>query len=924
MAATATEAPATQDTWSKAPQPAVGTPAPAPKQYFRGIVKQAMDGGAVVIRGPPRNGPPAERILALTNIDAPKLGRRPTPSQAATEDEPYAWEAREYLRKMLVGKSILGHVVHTANREYGVLLLGDDPETAQDVALKMVEEGLAKVRDNCQDEKLLLAQTGAKTEKKGIWSDEKEGHTRNITWEVENPRQLVDKMGGKPVNAVVEHVRDGTTLRVFLLPDFYHITLMMSGVRSPATRLGPEGRPDPAQCEEFAVEAHYFTESRLLQRDVEVILESHNNNNFIGSVVHPAGNIAEALLKEGMAKCVDWSISKVTGGPEKYRAAEKLAKEKKLRIWKNYAPSESTISPKDREMTGKVVEVVNGDALMVKAGKVVKKVHLASIRPPRQEQDDGNRLRQKGFRPLYDIPFMFEAREFLRKKLIGHTVSVHVDYIQPARDATAGEPPFPEKTCCTVQVGGINVAEALVSKGLATVVRYAADNDQRSAHYDDLLQAEEKAKKSSTGLHDKKNIPTHRVSDMTGNLTKCKQFLPFLQRAGRMQGLVEFVASGSRFRVYIPRETCIITFLLGGINCPKGARMLPSGDRIQADPFGEEAALWVKEQVLQREVEIEVESMDKAGNFIGYLFSDNTNLSVALVQEGFANMHFTADRSAYGNMIKNAEDNAKKEKKKIWANYSGEDESEAKEEIEAMTLNEDRKVNYEDVVVTEVTDDAKIYAQHVSDGPAVEKLMDSLREEFTANPPLSGAYQPRRNEMCAAKFEADGQWYRAKVEKIAGGDVIVNYVDYGNKATVAKSKVAALPGSLQTPSGYAKCYSLAMCALAPDEELANMGVAGLKEDLLDKTVKLNTEYRSGGDAHVTIVDSVTKDDIVQGLIQDGLLMVEKKGGRKLAKLQKQYEDAMESAKKQHLNIWRYGDITADDAREFGVAPSGGR
>jgi staphylococcal nuclease domain-containing protein 1 len=55
-----------------------------------------------------------------------------------------------------------------------------------------------------------------------------------------------------------------------------------------------------------------------------------------------------------------------------------------------------------------------------------------------------------------------------------------------------------------------------------------------------------------------------------------------------------------------------------------------------------------------------------------------------------------------------------------------------------------------------------------------------------------------------------------------------------------------------------------------------------------------------------------------GLVQDGLLMVDRKGGRKLAKLQKQYEDAMDFAKKQHLNIWRYGDITEDDAREFGV------
>merc|ERR1712212_219940 len=128
----------------------------------------------------------------------------------------------------------------------------------------------------------------------------------------------------------------------------------MSGVRAPGTRLGPEGRPDPAQCEPFATEAHYFTESRLLQRDVEVILESSNNNNFVGSVIHPAGNIAEALLKEGMAKCVDWSISKVTGGPEKYRAAEKSAKERKVRLWRNYAPATSTVSEKDREFTGKV------------------------------------------------------------------------------------------------------------------------------------------------------------------------------------------------------------------------------------------------------------------------------------------------------------------------------------------------------------------------------------------------------------------------------------------------------------------------------------------------------------------------------------------------------------------------------------------
>jgi len=32
------------------------------------------------------------------------------------------------------------------------------------------------------------------------------------------------------------------------------------------------------------------------------------------------------------------------------------------------------------------------------------------------------------------------------------------------------------------------------------------------------------------------------------------------------------------------------------------------------------------------QVEVQVEAIDKAGNFIGWLFVDNTNLSVALVE----------------------------------------------------------------------------------------------------------------------------------------------------------------------------------------------------------------------------------------------------------------------------------------------------
>merc|ERR1719278_1704205 len=221
---------------------------------------------------------------------------------------------------------------------------------------------------------------------------------------------------------------------------------------------------------------------------------------------------------------------------------------------------------------------------------------------------------------------------------------------------------YPEKICGTVTIGGVNVAEALVSKGLATVVKYKAGDDQRSSHFDDLLSAEDKAKKSAKGMHSTKGNTGRRIADLAGDVNKSKQFLPFLQRAGRMQAVVEFVASGSRFRVYIPRETCVVTLLLAGISCPRASRVFPGSAPMEAEPFGDEAMAHIKDMVLQREVEIEVEAIDKGGNFIGWCFIDNTNLSVALVEEGFASVHVTAERSNYGRLIAIAEDNAKRRK----------------------------------------------------------------------------------------------------------------------------------------------------------------------------------------------------------------------------------------------------------------------
>lgn len=72
--------------------------------------------------------------------------------------------------------------------------------------------------------------------------------------------------------AIVEQVRDGSTVRVrMLMPDGDHqyANIALAGVRCPRLSSKPE-----ETSEAFAEEAKFFTESRLLQRAVRVQLLS--------------------------------------------------------------------------------------------------------------------------------------------------------------------------------------------------------------------------------------------------------------------------------------------------------------------------------------------------------------------------------------------------------------------------------------------------------------------------------------------------------------------------------------------------------------------------------------------------------------------------------------------------------------------------
>ncbi|CAG8809093.1 7183_t:CDS:2, partial [Dentiscutata erythropus] len=284
----------------------------------------------------------------------------------------------------------------------------------------------------------------------------------------------------------------------------------------------------------------------------------------------------------GLAKVVDWSIALVTDGPTKLRAAENSAKEKKLKIWCDYI-TKSKAGGDDHEFEGTVTRIISGDTLCVKVNRtgVEKKLQLSSIRQPKPKDPK---------LPGYN----FEAKEFLRKELIGKTVRVTIDYQKPAVEG------YEARECATIKLGDFNPAEKLLENGLANIIRHKKDDDDRSSCYDELLVAEKKAQTYAKGVHSTKEPPLHRFND-----------------ASEIQNYK-------------------MTFIIGGIRVPR----LGKSSTEKPEPFAAEALEFANRKLLQRDVEIEVENVDKTGGFIGTLWINKTeNYAASLLREGFAKTH---------------------------------------------------------------------------------------------------------------------------------------------------------------------------------------------------------------------------------------------------------------------------------------------
>ncbi|CEF59740.1 LD20211p [Strongyloides ratti] len=870
-------------------------------------VKQVLSGDSIILMGTGDNS--TDMFVCLAYTKAPHLGKAPTESTSGTQDEPFAWECREFVRRRLVGRRVtfIREYIGSNGREFGQIIIGtENLDKCENISESATAAGLMEIKPVKQSnefvEKLLALQEKAKSSKLGKWIDESEHHKhiRNIQWNIQNIQGFVQKYKGTSIKAIIENVRDGSSFRAYISQESAYITFVLSGIKCPAL----------VKKEQYAEEAKLFVEARLLNREIDLIVEGVDNQRIVASIAHRAGNIAVLLLREGYAKCIDWSIGLVTGGAQAYRDAEKVAKERKINVWKDYEGG--TISQSKGQTNGIVVEVGLGDNIMIEngSGNIVK-YYFSSLRPPRMDTQKENNTSSKAFRALYDIPCMYMAREYLRRKLIGKSVKIVVDYIQPKSEQ------FPEKVCGTVYLDKENICELLVKKGFAKVIKHRRDDENRSSQYDTLLAAEKEAESAKVNLWaDNANTMSMRVTELIGDYSRAKQFLPSLQRTTKHSGIIEFVTSGSRYRVFLPKENLVISMALSGITCPRAGR--PGGS--DNEPFGVEAINFAKKIALQHDVEVEIDAIDKTGGFIGQIFvlqkTGNINVAKSLIENGLAYVHSAIDKSRFANEFYAAEESAKKKKLNIWENYV--DENKVVEVAPKENDNSERKQIFKRVVISYVDRATfKIYLQFYDHEKSLVDLMERL--QICAKNSVSQIL-PKRGELCMAKDSQYGKWTRARIDGIRDNKANVFYIDYGNSEILNYNIDNIKPISAEDKAlqQIAREVRLAFVNPPPMDEFGDLSFVALTDILYqEEYIYAALEYKVGKDDYVTLAiddkKAGVKYDVGKKLVSDGYLVtVDDRHEPKFKAVLEEYLNAEQKARREHLNIWRYGDFTGNE------------
>lgn len=429
--------------------------------------------------------------------------------------------------------------------------------------------------------------------------------------------------------------------------------------------------------------------------------------------------------------------------------------------------------------------------------------------------------------------------------------------------------------------------------------------------------------------------------DYSESLQKAKIQASVLQRQKKIPAVVDFVKSGSRFTVLIPRENAKLTFVLSGIRAPRSAR----NPTDKAEPFGQEAHDFATRRCMQRDVEIDVENTDKVGGFIGTLYVNRENFAKLLVEEGLASVHaYSAEQSGSATELFAAEQRAKESHKGMWHDWdpskdapdgSSEEPSEATATTNGTSNGASEpappKKDYRDIVVTHIDPSScRLKIQQVGPGTgALTQLMTSFRA-FHLSPPNCHPlpHPPKAGDLVAARFSQDDEWYRAKVRRNDRDAQLaeVLYLDYGNTELLAWTRLRPLaaPFGLHAlqPQALDAVLSFVQFPSAPEyaaEAAAFLGERTAERRLVARVDRVVSGGEREGGLSVTLFDPERGEGeeeegcLNAEVVGEGWAVVGRKGrgGEEGEGLGRVLREREEEARGGRRGVWEYGDLTED-------------
>ena len=881
------------------------------------LVKGVPSGDSVSLSGNIKKGVeevPEEKQLYLSLVSSPRCASNNNP-----EDEPYGTESRNYLKSLVLGKV----VKYTIDYKVGDKLFGQIFSDNKNINLELVRSGYCKIGFLGKSNESLLkgeyysklqnAENEAKKNKLNIWCDDTEElelHRYRVTsLNDTNFNELFEKCKGTLVNAVIEFVFN-VSLYSLLIKDTHNCYIKASlrfiAVPSKDTVLYRTGKA--------------FIERIALHRDVQVVMHAIDDyGNIIVDIINDSKSLAINILKRGYTKLyISNNIANSRDDITMVKNAQAAAQKEGLRIWKgsklDLGDDEKKISrvktAECSDFEGLCIQVNSGDCFNIKSSTSGEtyRIFMSHIKAPTFGKLNTDEP---------DQPWAWQAKEHLRKILVGKKIRVEFDYTKDIKDKKMN-------FYSVFRSDGskeINVNEELVEHGLVHFSAPRGNDMDISKYLETYSTANTVAKGKKVGLHSTKEPGNPNYSDLiAANPKKKREFINFLTNQKNLHCVVEFVFSATKLKLRIEKNKCMVLFSIQGIKTV-------AKDKNNTDLYNKILATgsdYVNEHFMQREGTCDITHSDKMGNYFGNLYIGGVNVANILLQEGLAVYNPYANTTHAAEYKKN-EKIAIEKKSVIWAHEGvayflkeGESGNSTTSAPSSSKLTEKNIPETIKLRVTDIIDFGTFYCNFMPNNTLtkIETLLDEYDNGVHEALPLEKPI--KKGVYCVARYPEDYRYYRAKITSILKGDKYeVEFIDYGSVALVGEDDLIKMDNSISDIEPQVMICEFAYLKYSKNSrkkavkaypDFVNIDV--IQSAQLYYTYAFEGKTRHGVIIHYRKTCSNLEETFHHDLLVNGLAKLDtKKGGSKAPSELKGYQKKAEEASK---GMWAEGEESDEE------------